>query len=80
MNELPYVCMRAYACVCFDQGMVVVTGCATKEATSAVELLSIFEAGSKNRHVASTRKDYHSLLYTVYVLYGSLISHVTVYI
>ena len=38
------------------KGMVVVNGAEIKKADSSKELFALFEAGSANRHVASTSK------------------------
>lgn len=40
--------------------MVVVGGAVVKEASSAEELMSLFEAGSASRHVASTKMNSES--------------------
>ena len=43
-----------------QKGMVVVGGAVVKEASSAEELMSLFESGSASRHVASTKMNAES--------------------
>jgi hypothetical protein len=42
------------------KGMVFVSGCVTKEASSAQQLFELFELGSQNRHTASTKMNAES--------------------